>query len=439
MTEHRLSLTTLAAQLADGGHSIFSPSASAMWTACSGSLVPNLLAPDDVGIDAATGTVAHGIGELWLKTGKKPRHLLGTTEIVIEGDRQYEIEIDAEMLDYVQEYFDWCHLLPGEHLVEQRVYFSHLTPIEKQGGTADHMALLPSKLTITDLKYGIGEQVFAEGNTQALLYAIGAFHEHDWFYNFQEIEIRICQPRLDHKDSWTITREQLLAYEPWFKERAQAAWQIGAPRAASVKGCRWCRVKNDCAAHAVLQAELMEGVFEDLTKDVTPEKVQELRDRLEAGHFVDALNPMRLTNTEIGVLLGYRSFVESWWTSVAEEANRRKSEGQDIPGWKLVHGRSSKRFVRESVAAPRLVTLGCDPSAVYVTDVVSPAQAEKLLRKAGHRSRDIPELMQDLVVKSPGKPTLAPESDPRSAIEDVTKFAFGDLTDDNPETEKEDF
>jgi hypothetical protein len=435
MTEHRVSLTALAESLANGGHSIFSPSGSAMWTYCAGSLIPNLLAPDDVGIDAATGTVAHGVGELWLRTGRKPRHLIGTTEQVVEGNTVYDIEIDEKMMDYVQEYVDWCSFLPGQHYVETKVFFSRLTPIENQGGTADHAACVYQRLTITDLKYGIGEQVCAEGNTQALLYALGFFYEWDWLYDFQEIEIRICQPRLDHKDVWIITREQLLSYEPWFKERAHAAWQINAPRRASVKACRWCRVKNDCAAHIVLQAELMEGVFEDMTKEVTVEKVDALRERLADGVFVEAKKSHSLTNEEIGVLLGYRSFVESWWKAVAEEADRRKREGQDIPGWKLVHGRSSKRFVRESVAAPRLIALGCDPSDVYVTEVVSPAQAEELLRKAGHRKRDLPELMNGLIVRSPGKPTLAPESDRRPAIEDVTKYAFGDMSDETPETE----
>jgi hypothetical protein len=437
MTEHRVSLTKLAASLANGGHSIFSPSGSAMWTHCSGSLVPNLLAPDDVGFDAAEGTVAHGIGELWLKTGNKPSHLIGKTEMVTEGDRTFEITITEEMLDYVQMYEDLCSFLPGNHYVETKVYFSHLTPIENQGGTADHAACMYQRLVITDLKYGRSPEnmVFARDNTQALLYAIGFFNAWDWLYDFQEITIRICQPRLDHFDEWTITRAELLSWEPFFRDAAHAAWQINAPRRASPKACRWCKVKNDCAAHLVLQGELMEGVFENLEEEVTIEKVEDLKERIDDGisPFESAIKPMKLTDAQIGMLLPYRSFVESWWKAMAEEAERRAVVlGRKIPGTKLVESRSNRRFVNEHVAGPRLIAFGCDPHDVYSESMVSPAQAEDLLVKAGHRRKDLPALLNGLVMKPPGKPTLVPESDRRTAIADVTENAFSDLT-QNPE------
>jgi hypothetical protein len=429
MTEHRVSLTKLAASLANGGHSIFSPSGSAMWTYCSGSLIPNLLAPDDVGIDAATGTVAHGIGELWLKSRVKPRHLIGTTETVIEGERTFEIEITEEMMDYVQQYVDYCSVLPGQHHVETKVFFSHLTPIEKQGGTADHAACLYQHLTITDLKYGVGEQVFAKDNTQALLYALGFFHETDWLYDYQTITMRICQPRLDHFDEWTITREQLLSYEDFFRERAHAAWQINAPRRASAKACRWCKVKNDCAAHLVLQGELMEGVFGDVTAEVSQEKVDDLKAQIEDRTlFENAIKPMRLTNEQIGLLLPYRSFVENWWKAMADEATRRQALGQNIPGHKLVEGRSNRRFKDQSKAGPRLISLGCDPADVYEQSMCSPAEAETLLKKAGHRAKDLPALLDGLVIKPPGKPTLVAETDKRPALVDISEDVFGDLT-----------
>ena len=140
MTEHSMKLSALAEALKDGGHSIFSPSGSPLWMLCSGGLIPNLLQPDNSGIDAAEGTVAHGCGELWLVTGKRPNHLVGTKQTVTNGGVDYEIEITDTMLDFVEVYVYWCDWLVGDHFVEQRVYFDPITPIPRQGGTADHVA-----------------------------------------------------------------------------------------------------------------------------------------------------------------------------------------------------------------------------------------------------------------------------------------------------------
>ncbi len=183
-----------------GAHSIFSPSGSSTWAYCPGSLIPNLFAKDSAGEDAAYGTVGHGVAEQWLKSGVCPTHLVGTTEIIEEGDQRFEIEIDASMLEYVGQYVDWCIYLPGTHFVETRVDFSDLTPLKKQSGTADHAACEFGTLTVTDLKMGQGVQVYAKDNTQAILYAYGFFRKYDELFDFQRIVIRIAQPRLTHFD-----------------------------------------------------------------------------------------------------------------------------------------------------------------------------------------------------------------------------------------------
>ena len=139
-----LTLKALARMAADynkSGHSIFGPSSSAMWLYCSGSLIANLTEPDSSSFEAAEGTVAHGVGEEWLKTGKRPLHLVGTSVIVNERDgKTYVIPITHTMLDFVQEYVDWCDMLEGQHYVETKAFFSEYMPIPDQGGTADHAA-----------------------------------------------------------------------------------------------------------------------------------------------------------------------------------------------------------------------------------------------------------------------------------------------------------
>ena len=83
-------------------HSIFAPSGASRWLGCPGSLIPNLLAPDNSGYDAALGTVAHGVAEKWLTTGKRPKHRVGDVEWIANGGKLYQIEVDLEMLDYVE-------------------------------------------------------------------------------------------------------------------------------------------------------------------------------------------------------------------------------------------------------------------------------------------------------------------------------------------------
>ncbi|HCF0703046.1 TPA: DUF2800 domain-containing protein, partial [Pseudomonas aeruginosa] len=99
MADHGFDLAAVQRKL--GGHSVFAPSASAMWLLCSGSLIPNLLAEDEAGEDAAYGTVAHGVAERWLKTGIKPVDLVGTVELVAEHTQTFEIEIAEKDFDAV--------------------------------------------------------------------------------------------------------------------------------------------------------------------------------------------------------------------------------------------------------------------------------------------------------------------------------------------------
>lgn len=405
---------------------------------CSGGLIPNLLAPDDSGEEAAEGTVAHGVGDEWLSTSVKPVHLSGTWQTIKESGKEYSIEITAEMFHYIQEYFDWCSLLPGDHFVETKVYYSQITPLKKQGGTADHAACMPRKLTITDLKYGKGVLVEAKGNTQALLYALGFFYAYDWFYDFQEIEIRICQPRMRNFDTWTITREELLAFAEEAKIKAHAAWQIDAPRTPGDKQCQFCRVKGSCGAHLHWQNEITSGVWSDLIQPVTANDIVALKDNIELqriGKFTDVYN---LTTAEMAKVYKYRSLFEGWWAALHNELNIRAAAGEHVPGMKLVTGRS-KRVLRNEkmVLAVLEIDYGISAKELIKETMSSPVEIEKLLRKHGYRPKDLDNILEPLVRKPPGKATLVSESDRRPAIVDLTEVAFAelDLENLNPETE----
>lgn len=419
-----------------GDHSIFAPSASAMWMNCSGSLLANVVAPDDAGYEAAEGTVAHSVGEEWLRTGVRPLRLLGTVVPVQERTEMFHIPVDLAMLDQVQRYVDWCYGLPGDHFVETRVDFSDLTPIPKQGGTADHAVCQPGVLIITDLKYGKGEQVFAEKNTQALLYAYGFFREWDWFYDFKTIHIRICQPRLDHFDTWLVTRDELLAFADYAKARAAAAWEPDAPRTPGEKQCRWCRVRVDCVARAAYLEKLIDDVFDDLSggdpETVTHDEMVAFAHRLDDEEFewrmVDITS---LTVKQKAKLVTHRKMVEKFFSDIYEELESRILRGEDVPDHKVVDGRSFRSFINTPAAIEHLEFIGVPKEKICPATLISPAVAEEEIRALGFKRKDIPGMLASVVVKPKGSPTMVHVSDKRKAITIGDDDVFGNDTSDD--------
>lgn len=399
-----------------------------MWLTCSGSLLANLAADDEAGFEAAEGTVAHSVGEEWLKTGERPDHLVGDIVEIDEGHEVFHIEITTEMLDFVQEYVDWCMYLPGDKFVEKRVYFSQLTPIPKQGGTADHFALEPGVLTITDLKYGIGEPVSAEENTQAMLYALGVFYEWDWAYNFQRIVIRIAQPRRDNMDVWETTRDRLMEFAGYVKARAALAWVPNAPRTPSEKGCRWCKVKRDCPAYLTIAEDIADDAFADLD-EISTERMERAMKRLDQRIEPPVLEkPMKLTTKQLIKLSQYGSLFKSFFEGIDEELISRAQDGEKVPGKKLVEGVSHRVFTSEEEAEEAVAEAGLDPLDLYVAKTRTPAQMEEMLmKKRGLKKAEAVKILAKAVRKPPGKPTLAPITDKRPELVIDVDEMFADL------------
>lgn len=432
MSEHIFHLSDMRAamkRIEEGGHSVFSPSGSKTWLNCAGALIPGIFAPDDSGPEAAYGTVAHSIAEEWLKTGIRPQHHVGTWRWIDAADWGFKVDIDDEMLDYVAEYIDRCEWLPGDHFVETKVYFSQLTPIPNQGGTADHVACSPGLMTITDLKMGKGVHVYAEKNTQALLYALGFFYEWDHKYHFQKFVIRINQPRRDNFDEWIVDRAYLLKFAEKVKKRAAAAWKQNAPRTPSKDACQWCRVKSTCTALAKSMIDMTEGAFDDLLEPVTRSDMVEFKATMETRDAPVMPDPAVLSTADLARLYGFRGTIEKFFSAVEGELFKRANGREHVPGYKLVEGRAFRTFSNPKLAGERLIErFGLNRDDVFVTEVASPAQMEVLLRKNGIKGKKALEAALDgLIFRPPGKPTLAPDQDRRTAISDVSGDAFSDL------------
>ncbi|HLP69144.1 MAG TPA: DUF2800 domain-containing protein [Rhizobium sp.] len=440
MSEHHGYTLDDIAAMAASGHSAFSPSSSKMWLTCSGSLIPNILADDDAGKEAAEGAVAHHVGETWLKHGRKAARKLIGTEMTVDG---WTFTIDEEMLGFVAHYVQWCREIEEEAveaLTETRVDFSDLTPIPNQKGTADHIAIVEIddelfnrqgdrayEIVVTDLKYGKGVRVYAEGNTQAQIYAYGAWRIYRKSYNIQRVRIRIAHPRLtDGFSEWVISIGELLDFAlNTVKPRAHAAWRFNAPRTASEEGCLWCKIKQTCPAAYKLAAEVTSGVFDDDDDEDMTVSTREMAEISEAveDDFGDAPfnpgDPSKLSTKALAKILRHRSFVEKFFGAVeAELMERAIAYEEDIPGWKLVEGRTQRRWPDDDVFVYRkLKKLGLKDGAIFVESMISPAQAEtKLVAKAGLSKDAAAKIVNTLAIKPPGPKSLVRVSDKRAAL-----------------------
>lgn len=402
-----------------------------MWLTCSGSLIPNLLVHDDCSEEAAEGTVAHSVSEEWLRTGKRPKHLIGK---VVECDG-WEIEITEEMLAYCGDYVAWCQELEEdsvEFLIETRVDLSDLMPIPDQGGTSDCIALVKIgkgryKLYVRDLKYGKGVRVVAEDNTQGMLYAYGSWKILKDRYNIVEIEIGICHPRLtDGTTTFSITPEELLEFADYVKDRAEEAWQFDAPRTPSDAGCQWCKIKGTCPALYLEAAEVTSEAFDDddefVPRTYTVAEMEAATERLEDDFGPEPFrprNPRQLSTAALAKILRYRKVTEQFFSAVeAELLERALSREEDIPGWKIVRGRANRKWPDNfALAYKALKRLGFTDDMIFKSEMISPAQAEeKLKKKAGLKKDAAADIINTIAVKPPGGKSLVRTSDKRDAL-----------------------
>jgi hypothetical protein len=107
-------------------------------------------------------------------------------------------------------------------------------------------------------------------------------------------------------------------------------------------------------------------------------------------------------------LLQSADLLELWLKDIRALAHQVLDKGGKVPGYKLVAKRATRQWVDEKTAAEMLEEV-LDTDA-YKTELLSPAAAEKLLKKKGV------ELPKELVVSISSGNTMASEGDPRPAV-----------------------
>jgi hypothetical protein len=319
-------------------------------------------------------------------------------------DPSLDGEVDNEMLDAVNTYVDYVRSLPGQILVEQLVHYDEWVP--DGYGTADAIIIGRGAdegiTTIADLKYGEGVMVSAEANTQLMLYALGADQEYRDYVETDTYRLVISQPRIDHHSEWYVKRSDLLLWaHEVLKPAAELALSDNPPLVPGQEQCRYCVAKPTCRALANHCAEIVSGC-DDITQDIT------LRD----------VN--KLDNRELSRILPHTALINDWVRSVVGQATMELCHGRDVPGYKLVAGRSVRQWMDDNKAELALKSAKVKIKDMYVKRLISPAQAEAILGKRN-------PLIEPVIVKPAGKPTLVPVSDKRPALDASAVTDFADI------------
>jgi len=259
--------------------------------------------------------------------------------------------------------------------VETRVGFGDLLP--GVFGSTDLIGRVGSRAVVLDWKFGDGVMVDAVENPQLMFYAAAAMRtdEAKWaFDGADEVECIIVQPPMIRR--WVTTKERIAAFE---LELVSAVKQAQQPNAKLMAGdhCRWCNAKPICP--------VMNGAVDRVLKTT-----------------LDGIDTVTMSQ-----MLQSADLLEQWLKDIRGLAHQVLEKGGKVPGYKLVAKRSTRQWVDEAAVAKSPLFLGLP---MYEQKLVSPAQAEKLLKKEGK------ELPKELVVSISSGNTMASEDDPRPAV-----------------------
>jgi hypothetical protein len=189
------------------------------------------------------------------------------------------------------------------------------------------------------------------------------------------------QSRRDNVSTYVISKEDLYRWaDEVLKPTADLAF-AGNGNFPCGEWCCFCKAKYDCRARAEANLELAKYEFK-LPPLLEDEEIEEILTRVDD--------------------------LVTWASDIKEYALQQALSGKEWSGWKLVEGRSNRRYTDEVVVANVVSKAGFDP---YEQKILGITAMQKLLGKSR-----FDELLASYIEKPQGKPTLVPESDKRPAM-----------------------
>lgn len=423
-------------------HSILAPSSAVRWTTCtrSPSFIQELRdagkipQEDSSSDDADEGTLAHDLAAKCLQG------LMDTSEIAAYAMKQKAVEIDNadahEMQEHVKGYVELAERLKlgdDKQLIEAKVPLFYKP---EDNGTVDYALLNPSRIYILDLKYGRGVEVDAKNNKQVASYALSLVDQYEMVYDWDDetlVTLAIYQPRTQGKalKLWAVSLGNLKNFGLQMIE-AKADIDVGDKDVLkfdpSEEACRWCPAKARCEARQKWAAQHMskegiEAAAEFIDLDDPAAGVQ------EAIKAVDG----ELTDKQICAIVEGAPIFISWFNSVMKGLVEIMAGDNPIEGLKLVQGKAGNRTWGDEEGAAKLLKPKVGAANVFTKKIISPSQAEKLL-KGQDLSTKFSNRFEELIVRPTGSHVVVPVTDER---DDITpkRVAESDFTDLDQEDE----
>lgn len=360
------------------GHALLSASSSHRWLNCPPSARLCEAYEDKSSEYAQEGTDAHSLCEYKLKSALGMESTDPTEGLSFYSEEMEQCACDyaAYVIELVAEAKRICK--DPVVLIEQRLDFSRF--VQEGFGTGDCVIVADGTLYIVDYKHGKGVEVSAVDNPQMMLYALGALELFDGIYDIDTVQMAIFQPRRDNVSVCVMAKDDLLQWaHNELMAKAKLAYD-GEGAFACGDWCRFCKAKAACRKRAEYNLEMAK---------------------------YDFVMPATLEEAEIAVILARADELAAWAADVKEFALQQALSGVEYEGWKVVEGRSNRRYTDEAAVAEAVKKAGFNPyeekllGITAMTAALGKKRFADIIEKAG------------LTEKPQGKPALVPESDKR--------------------------
>lgn len=357
-------------------HAVLSASSANRWLHCPPSVRLSEGYMDKASVFAMEGTSAHELCEYKLRSAlgmeaENPTENLDfyNTEMeeCAEGNATYILELVEKAKENCSD---------PVVMVEQRVDFSRYVP--EGFGTADCIIIDDETLNIVDYKHGKGVEVSAEDNPQMKLYALGALELFDCLYDISKVQMTIFQPRLSNVSVFVMNKADLLNWaNDELTAKAELAFE-GKGELCCGEWCKFCKAKSNCKERARVNMGMAQYEFRKSSL---------------------------LTDEEVVKILSRIDELTSWASDVKNFALEQAVRGKQWSGWKVVEGRSNRKYTDEGAVAQVVKNAGYNP---YDEKIMGITNMTKMLGKEKFN-----ELLGDFVERPQGKQTLVPEDDNR--------------------------